>query len=62
MYLDISKTSDTGQRNVLISKLQKNRVEGGSLEGGVQLIKQLHSHTCNWLLPFKFRERWSEVL
>lgn len=57
MYLDISKTSDTGQRDVLISKLQKNSVEEGSLEGGVQLIKQLHSHTCYWLMPFKFRER-----
>lgn len=40
MYLDISKTSDTRQHDVLISKVQKHNVQEGSLEGSVELIKK----------------------
>lgn len=43
MYLDISKTSDTGQYDVFISKLQKCSVEDGSLEDGVQPIEETTS-------------------
>jgi len=47
MYLDTSKTSDIGQHDVLITKLQKYGVEKGCLKDSVQLIEgNTFTHLC----------------